>query len=332
MGRTKDEEEHIKLLNTAEDFPTYAKLRQLWTEEFRPKTIDEYVFTDNAQREQVESWIREKSIPHLLFSGQAGIGKTTLAKILINALDIDQFDLLEINASRERGIDMIRSTVKNFCSTMPFGHMKIVLLDEADAITPDGQASLKGTMEEFSQTVRFILTTNHPNKIIPPLHSRCQGTHFEKIDHTEFTARAATILVTKEIDFDLDTLDNYIKATYPDLRKCLNLLQQNSTTGTLKTPSAADKAAIDYKVEMVRLFKIGKIREARTLLCNNIQGNDIDDLFRWAYDNLDIWSDTPEGQDEAILIIRTAMVNASLCADQEVNISAMITELSMIEK
>jgi replication factor C small subunit len=309
-----------------------SELNTLWTEKYRPKTVDEYVFKDAAQREQVESWIKAKTIPHLLFSGSAGIGKTTLAKILISALNIDSYDLLVINASRERGIDIIRDNIKNFSSTMPFGDMKIVLLDEADALTQQAQASLKGTMEEFSTTVRFILTTNHPNKIIPPIHSRCQGTHFEKIDHTEFTARVATVLVTEGVEFDLDTLDTFVKATYPDLRKCLNLLQQNSTTGALKPPSAADKSAIDYKIEMVKLFKSGKVREARTLLCSNAQVEDVEEIFRWAYDNLDIWSSTEEGQDEAIQIIRTGLVNHSLIADAEINLSACITELINIGK
>ena len=309
-----------------------SELNTLWTERYRPKTVDEYVFKDAAQREQVESWIKAKTIPHLLFSGSAGIGKTTLAKILISALNVDSYDLLMINASRERGIDIIRDNIKNFSSTMPFGDMKIVLLDEADALTQQAQASLKGTMEEFSTTVRFILTTNHPNKIIPPIHSRCQGTHFEKIDHTEFTARVATVLVTENIEFELDTLDTFVKATYPDLRKCLNLLQQNSTTGALKQPSAADKSAIDYKIEMVKLFKAGKVREARTLLCSNAQVEDVEEIFRWAYDNLDIWSNTEEGQDEAIQIIRTGLVNHSLIADAEINLSATITELINIGK
>ena len=309
-----------------------SELNTLWTEKYRPKTINDYVFKDAAQREQVESWIKAKSIPHLLFSGSAGIGKTTLAKILISALEVDNYDLLMINASRERGIDIIRDNIKNFSSTMPFGDLKVILLDEADALTQQAQASLKGTMEEFSTTVRFILTTNHPNKIIPPIHSRCQGTHFEKIDHTEFTARVATILVTESVEFDLDTLDTFVKATYPDLRKCLNLVQQNSTTGTLKPPSAADKSALDYKIEMVNLFKKGKIREARTLLCSNSQVEDVEEIFRWMYENLDIWSATDEGQDEAIQIIRTGLINHSLIADAEINLSACITDLIQIGK
>jgi replication factor C small subunit len=309
-----------------------SKVKQIWTEKYRPNTIDGYVFKDDAQKEQIQSWIDEKNIPHLLFSGSAGIGKTTLAKILIEAMDIDQFDLKEINASRDNSVEYIRDTITNFVSTMPFGDYKVVLLDEADYLTVNAQAVLRGLMEKFADTARFILTCNYPNKIIPALHSRCQGFHFEKIDHTEFTLRAATVLVTEGIEFDVDILDSYIKASYPDLRKCLNLLQQNSKGGTLKSPSASDRSAGDYRLEMVDLFKKGKIREARTLLCSNIRPEEVDELIRWSYDNLDIWSKTPEGQDEAILIIRTALVNHAVVADAEINVSAMITELSQIGK
>ena len=307
-------------------------INELWTELYRPKTIDEYVFKDAAQREQVEHWIKTKTIPHLLFSGSAGIGKTTLAKILIDALGVDPYDVLSINASRERGVETIRDKIKAFASTMPFGDLKVVLLDEADAITFVAQAGLKGTMEEFSSTVRFILTTNHPNKIIPPIHSRWQATHFEKIDHAEFTARVATVLITENVEFELEVLDNYVRATYPDLRKCLNLLQQNSSTGSLKPPSSADKSVSDYRFDMVKLFKAGKVREARTVLCTNALTDDIDDIFRWMYDNLDIWSQTDEGQDEAICIIRNGLVNHAAVADAEINLSACITELINIGK
>ena len=189
-------------------------MKQLWVEQYRPKDIDGYVFRDEAQREQVKQWIKEGTIPHLLFSGAAGIGKTTLAKILINALGIDTYDVLEINASRENNVDNVRNNITNFVSTMPFGSFKIVLLDEADYLSPNAQAALRGVMEEYSQTARFILTCNYPHKIIPALHSRCQGFHIEKVDHTEFTARAATVLVTEGVEFDLDVLDSYVKATY----------------------------------------------------------------------------------------------------------------------
>jgi DNA polymerase III delta prime subunit len=305
-------------------------MKQLWVEQYRPKDIEGYVFRDEAQRDQVKQWIKAGSIPHLLFSGAAGIGKTTLAKILINALNIDEYDVLEINASRTNSVDDIRDSVVNFVSTMPFGNFKIVLLDEADYLSPNAQAALRGVMEEYSQTARFIMTCNYPHKIIPALHSRCQGFHIEKVDHTEFTARAATVLVTEGVEFDIDTLDSYVKATYPDLRKCLNLLQMNTVDLKLKRPSETGTGTADYKLAMVDLFKSGKIREARTLLAAQARPEEMDEIFRWMYDNLDMWSKTPEGQDEAILVIRKGLVNHVSCADAEINLSATLVELSQI--
>ena len=305
-------------------------MKQLWVEQYRPKDIDGYVFRDEAQREQVKQWIREGTIPHLLFSGAAGIGKTTLAKILINALGIDTYDVLEINASRENNVDNVRNNITNFVSTMPFGTFKIVLLDEADYLSPNAQAALRGVMEEYAQTARFILTCNYPHKIIPALHSRCQGFHIEKVDHTEFTARAATILVTENVEFNLDVLDSYVKATYPDLRKCLNLLQMNTVDGKLKSPSESNSGTADYKLAMVDLFKAGKIREARTLLCSQARPEEMEEIFRWMYDNLELFAKTEEQKDEAIIAIRKGAANASLVADQEINLSATFTELMQI--
>ena len=305
-------------------------MKQLWVEAYRPKDVDGYVFRDEAQREQVKQWIKEGAIPHLLFSGSAGIGKTTLAKILITALNIDEYDILQINASRDNGVDFIRTRIEGFVSTMPFGKFKIVLLDEADYLSPGAQAVLRGLMETYSDTARFIMTCNYPHKIIPALHSRCQGFHIEKVDHTEFTARAATVLVTEGVEFDLDTLDSYVKATYPDLRKCLNLLQMNSTDLKLKAPSETGTGTSDYKLAMIDLFKNGKIREARKLLCEQARPEEMEEIISWAYNNLSLWSKTDEGQDEAILIIRKAAVNAPLVADHEINLSAMMIELSQV--
>jgi replication factor C small subunit len=305
-------------------------MKQLWVEQYRPKDVDGYVFRDEAQREQVKQWIREGTIPHLLFSGAAGIGKTTLAKILINALGIDTYDVLEINASRENNVDNVRNNITNFVSTMPFGTFKIVLLDEADFLSPNAQAALRGVMEEYSQTARFILTCNYPHKIIPALHSRCQGFHIEKVDHTEFTARAATVLVTEGVEFDLDVLDSYVKATYPDLRKCLNLLQMNSVDGKLKSPSESNASTADYKLAMVDLFKAGKVREARTLLCSQARPEEMEEIFKWMYNNLELFAQTEEQKDEAIIAIRKGAANASLVADQEINLSATFTELIQI--
>jgi replication factor C small subunit len=275
-----------------------------------------------------KSWVDSRTIPHLLFSGAPGTGKTTLAKVLINMLDIDEYDVLEINASRENSVENVRDKITNFVQTMPFGEFKVVLLDEADYISPNGQAALRGVMETYASSSRFILTCNYPNKVIPALHSRCQGFHIEKIDHTEFTARVATVCVEEGVDVDIDTLDSYVKATYPDLRKCLNLCQMNTIDGKLVKPNEGDSATADYKLAVVDLFKQGKILEARKMLCSQVRPEEMDELFRWMYDNLELWGSTQESKDAAILIIAKGLRNIPMVADQEINLAATLVELT----
>jgi replication factor C small subunit len=303
-------------------------MKELWTEKYRPQDLDGYVFRDAAQRAQVQGWIDSESIPHLLFSGAPGVGKTTLAKILIHALGIDPYDVLEINASRENSVDVIRDRITNFVQTMPFGAFKVVLLDEADYITPNGQAALRGVMETYHASARFILTCNYPNRVIPALHSRCQGFHIERVDITEFTARAATVLVTEGIEFDLDVLDNYVRATYPDLRKCLNMCQMNSQSGTLVKPAGDEGGTQDWKLSAVELFKSGRVAEARKLMCASARPEEMEEVFRWMYDNLELWSSDADVQDRAIVIIRQGLVNHSFVADPEINLSATLVELA----
>jgi len=307
-------------------------MKELWVEKYRPNTVDGYVFVDQSQREQVQQWIKDGSIPHLMLSGSAGTGKTTLAKLLINELGVDEYDVMWANGSTEaRKIEWVDKLI-GFCQTMPFGKFKVVLIDEADYMNKDSvQPALRNLMEDYSQTVRFILTCNYPHKIIAPIHSRCQGFHIVKTDHVEFTARVATVLLEENIAFDMDVLDSYVKATYPDLRKCLNLVQLNSQTGELKQPSAADKSARDWRLECVDLFKRGKIRDARAVLCQNSNPEEAEDVFRWMYDNLDLWGDTPERQDQAIVIIRNGLVTNNSVADVEINLSATLIELAGIQ-
>lgn len=307
-------------------------MKELWTEKYRPKHVDDYVFTDENTKQQVEGWIQEKSIPHLLLHGPAGTGKTTLAKVLVNQLNIDDFDFLQVNASRDNGVDFLKTKIEGFVSTMPFGELKVVLLDEADYLSHNAQALMRGLMETYQSQARFIMTCNFVNKIIPPLRSRCVELKIDKTDITEFTARVATVLVKENITFELDTLDSYVRAKYPDLRKCLQLVQKNSNTGTLTSPKETDTGTSDYRLSVVDMMKKGQIRPARQLLVDNAKTEEMDDVFRWMYDNLTLWSSSPEGQDEAILIIRKGLVNHTSCADPEINLSATLVELTQIGK
>jgi replication factor C small subunit len=301
-------------------------MKELWVEKYRPSTIDGYVFRDNHQREQVKTWIKEKSIPHLLFSGSAGIGKTTLAKILFNELEVNNLDLLEINASRTNSVDDVRDKIINFVQMIPFGDFKVVLLDEADYLSPNAQAALRGVMEEYHHTARFILTCNYPNKIIPAIHSRCQGFHVAKTDQTEFTARVAEILISEGVQFDIDTLDSFVKATYPDLRKCINTVQMNSRDNVLHSPEKGDTGEADYKFKMVELFKSGKIAEARKLLCSQARPEEMDEIYRWLYDNVEIFGEEAN-QNKAILIIKQGLVDHTLVIDPEINLAATLIRL-----
>jgi DNA polymerase III delta prime subunit len=212
---------------------------------------------------------------------------------------------------------------------IPFSAFKVVLLDEADYLSPNAQAALRGVMEEYHATSRFILTCNYPNRIIPAIHSRCQGFHIEKTDFTEFTARVATILVEENVDFDLETLDLYVKVSYPDLRKCINLVQQNVAEGKLAAPAAGDEGVADWKFDMVELFKAGKINEARKLLCGKLRAEEMEEVYRWLYDNIELFGNETN-QNSAILVIKQGLVDHTLVADAEINLAAVLIKLARL--
>ena len=211
-------------------------IKELWADKYRPRRLDEYVFKDSHQKNQIEQWVKEGTIPHLLLSGSAGVGKTSLAKILIELLEIHHQDLLEINASRTNSVDDVRNKIIDHIGFIPYGKFKVILLDEADYLSLHAQAALRGVIDEYTEFVRFIFTCNYPHKIMNAIHSRCQGFHIDKVDQTEFTARIATILLNENISFELDNLETYVKATYPD-RKSTRL--NSSHTDISRMPSSA---------------------------------------------------------------------------------------------
>jgi DNA polymerase III delta prime subunit len=304
-------------------------MKELWVEKYRPVSIKDYVWIDKDTKHMVETWVKDQYIPHLLLAGNAGAGKTTLAKVLVNELGVDPSEFMHINASRDNGVDFLRNKIANFCSTMANGPFKVVLLDEADYITPPAQGILRGMLEQYHEGVRFILTCNYPNKIIPALHSRLQTITFRTLDETQFTRRLAEILVGEGVELDAETLQTYVKTCYPDLRKAINTVQMRSTSGRLESPKQED-AESDYKIAMVDLFRQGRIKEARQLIIKQISLEEYQDMYRFMYRNLDFWGNDVDTQDEALLLIRKGLVNHGLVADPEINLSATFVELERL--
>jgi DNA polymerase III delta prime subunit len=213
---------------------------------------------------------------------------------------------------------------------MPFGSFKVILLDEADYTSAEFQAALRNDMEAYHQTVRFILTCNYQHKIIPALKSRCHEFHIAKTDKDEFTARAAIVLASENVQFDLDTLDSYVRVSYPDLRKCLNQLQVNSSTGTLLAPQTLNKSEDELLLSATNLFKSGKIIEGRQRLMEYIgmYPTRVEDTFKWLYDNLDLWGTSQEKRDASIIIIRNGLATLPLVGIPEISLAAVLAELT----
>ena len=322
---------------------------KLWTEKYRPDKIEEYVWRDSAQKSQVEQWIKDKNIPHILLSGSQGLGKTSLINVLLNEIGIDKGDVLSINASEAVDVDMVRSKILNFASTMAFDKFKIIILEEADGLARSSASmpALKRIMEEYSVNCRFILTTNEPHKILPAIHSRCQTIHMISLNRDEYRLRLATILQNEGIELNENTvelLDSYIEATYPDLRKSINVLQQNTiniidlnefgipiTHIRLQPPSSDSGSKTDVFIKMVELFKSGNITTAREYVCEHADYNDYPEIYKFLYRNLNLFGDNEQQREDALLIVRDGLVKDNFCADREINLAACLVQLRQIK-
>lgn len=304
-------------------------LEKLWVEKYRPQNVEEYLFQNQSQKLAILKMIDEQTIPNLLLSGVQGSGKTTIALILIKELELEETDVLIINASDENSVDVIRDKLKNFVLTFAMGEYKVVLLEEADYITLNGQAVMRRMMEEFSDSVRFILTCNYEHKIMPAISSRCQHYRFKSFDRDEIAERIVNILVTEQVKFTLDLIDKYVSAGYPDIRKIINLLQQNTIDGVLNAPTSAGEVG-DYKFKLLDLMERDNWSEIRKLLCGSVAAEEWEDVYRFLYENLEKSAkySNADKWEAGIVIIADHLYKHGAIADPEINASAMFIRLA----
>lgn len=260
-------------------------IKRLWVEEYRPKTVDEYVFQDENQRSKIKQWLKEGSIPHLLFSGVQGSGKTALARILINALEVDELDLLTVNASDKTGVDDVRDLITSFAETMPMGRLKIVHLEEFDRMSQAAQGALRVIIEEASDTCRFICTCNYENKIIPAIKSRVQVMHFKAPDEEHVLIKMIAMLDAEKVEFDPEVVYTYIREAYPDLRKVINNLALNTVGGKLLSPKESGADA-DYRFKVLDLLKVGDFEGVYEMVIKTVPAEEIEGLYEYLWQNL----------------------------------------------
>jgi len=259
--------------------------KKLWTEAYRPKTLEGYVFQNEQHRTQLTRFINDKDIPHLLLTGTQGSGKTTVAEILINELGIDDVDVLRVNASDKTGVDYIREQIIGFAELFPMGKMKIIKLEEFDYMSQAAQGMLRQVMEMNSDTCRFICLCNYENKIMPALKSRMQHLRFKAPAKDDVLIRMGEILISENVDFELEVLEKYVDQAYPDIRKIINNLQLNSNRGKLGQPTM-DSDGGDYQFKLLDMLSAGDLRGIRDLVSTECTPEQLNEVYEFLYRNL----------------------------------------------
>jgi len=288
----------------------------LWTEKYRPKELSNMVLSE-FQVNLFTKMIKDQSIPHLLLFGNVGSGKTTMARILIENLDCDY---MELNASSDRGIDVVRTKIMQFAMIQSMKPLKVVLLEEFDATTYDFQYSLRNLMETYSDNTRFIMTVNYLNKVIEPIRSRCQLVEFKEFGKPACFKYLSKVLSQEKVEFDKEDLLTIVDMYYPDIRTMLNTLQLNTSGGKLDTSNL--KKFLDYS-EVVNWIRKGDLKSIRE---NAYKFNYID-VYRYLFDRVDELELDESAKIKASLTIAEYMSRDGYVADREINISACCLEL-----
>lgn len=296
----------------------------LWIEKYRPSTLDGYVGNEEL-KSRIAGYIAKQDIPHLLFSGLHGTGKTTIAKLLVKHIACD---LLFINAADERGIDVIRDKIRGFAATSGFAPLKIVVLDEASALTPDAQTALLNMMEVFSQKTRFILTCNYIERIIPPIVSRCQTSIITPPSKKEVAIRLASILDAEDVSYDKQSIAVLVNAYYPDIRRIIGAADQQSKDGKL-TVMVSEVIASDSKLKIMDTLMsnqtdINKILEIRQVVAD-AGIRDFTELYRTLYDRVQDYA--PDKIPQTIINIAEGQFRDAFVPDKEVTFMATIYKI-----
>ena len=300
----------------------------LWTEKYRPKTIGECVLPSGL-KQTLSEFISKGDLPNMILSGGPGVGKTTAAKAMLDELGLTY---MFINGSEESGIDVLRTKIKNFASTVSLhGGRKYLIIDESDYLNAQStQPALRGFIEEFHKNCGFILTCNYKNRLIPPLHSRCSVVDFtiqksEKKELAEqFFKRVMNVLVVEDVKFEPKAVAEVINKFFPDWRRVLNELQRYSVSGRIDAGILVDISEVNIK-ELMHSMKQKEFTNVRKWIVNNID-NDPTRLFRRLYDNLYDYMDG-SSIPHVVVILGEYQYKAAFVADQEINMLACLTEI-----
>jgi replication factor C small subunit len=293
----------------------------LWVEKYRPSTLEGYVGNDTV-RAKIEQYISNNDIPHLLFYGTAGTGKTTAAKILVKNIDCDY---MFINASDERGIDIVRDKIKGFASTIGFKPLKIVVLDEADFLGREAQPALRNMMEAYSASTRFILTANYVERIIDPLVSRTQVYKLTPPSKKDAAKKLADILKNENVEYDTKTIAQIVNAYYPDIRKIINTAQLQTQNGKLQI-SIDELIGQDVKLKIVDVLTNNlpmkdKITEVRKIVAD-AQIQDYTELYQLLYEHVETYAPTKIPQ--SVIAIAEGQFRDGQVPDREINFVATL--------
>ena len=306
------------------------KENSLFVEKYRSKTLDEYVGNEQL-KSIVAQYIEKNDLQNLLLYGTPGTGKTTLAKLIVNNFNCD---FLYINASDERGIDTIRDKVQGFASSASFKPIKIIILDEADFLTIQAQASLRNIIETYSRTTRFILTCNYLERIIDPLQSRCQVLKITPPSKKEVAKHISVILDKEDTHYTLEDLVLIVNKHYPDVRKILNTCQVNTIQGEANSFLKIDKTVLTggYKDGLLKELKSpskDSFKNIRQILADS-NLDDFEDVYRFMYDTLDEYGNNDLAKAMIIIEIENYMYHANFRIDKEINIMALLASILKI--